>query len=194
MFVEDKKTEIPDIRPHIRKTPVTRIYEEADCFTPRRVVRMEYSGPNIREVARRAPRILREGMMITGTRTFIDDYFVDVTDPNNIVFHIFWHGFRSFDGRSTMWGWVRLKHGVIHPDGTGSVRIEFYAKLVTTWDRDSVLQRNPINSLLMRIYRYIYYDEQRRKFLDQCKEYEQDMVRRMKKMLKLAETARLPYP
>lgn len=194
MFIEDKKTEIPDIRSHIRKTTVTKIYEEMDCFTPRRVIRMEYSGPNIREVARRAPRILREGMMITGTRTFIDDYFVDITDPNNIVFHIFWHGYRGFDGRSKMWGWVRLKHGVIHPDGTGSVRIEFYAKLVTTWDRSSILQRNPIYGLLMRIYRYIYYDEQRRKFLDQCKEYEQDMIRRMKKMLKLMETAKLPYP
>ena len=194
MYVEDKKDDIPDISSYIRKTPVTRIYEEMDCFTPRRVITVEYSGPNIREIARKSPRILREGMMITGTRTYIDDYYVDVTDPNNIVFHIFWHGYREFDGRSRMWGWIRLKHGVIRPDGTGSVRIEFYAKLVTTWDRGSILQRNPIYDLLMKIYKYIYYDEQRRKFVDQCKEYEQDMIRRMKKMLKLMETAKLPYP
>jgi len=194
MFVEDKKTDIPDISDIMRRNIVTTVIEELDCFTPRRVIRIEYSGPNIREVARRAPRILREGMMITGTRTYIDDYYVDVTDPNNIVFHIFWHGDRSMDDKTKMLGWIRLKHGVIHPDGTGSVRIEFYAKLVTEWDRGSILQRNPIYGLLMKIYRYIYYDEQRRKYLDQCKEYEQEMIRRMKKTLKLMETAKLPYP
>jgi len=194
MFVEDKKTAVPDISSYIKKSRVTTVIEEMDCFSPRRVITIEYSGSNIREVARRAPRILREGMMITGTRTFIDDYYVDVTDPNNIVFHIFWHGYRGFDDKSTMWGWIRLKHGVIHPDGTGSVRIEFYAKLVTEWNRSSILQRNPIYSLLLKIYKYIYYDEQRRKFVDQCKEYEQDMIRRMKEMLKLIETAKLPYP
>lgn len=186
--------EIPDISDIIRKHPVKTIIEENECFAPRRVIRIEYSGPNIREIARRAPRILREGMMITGTKTFIDDYYVDVTDPNNIVFHIYWHGIRDMDGRTSMFGWIRLKHGLIHPDGTGSVRIEFYAKLLTTWDRGSVLQRNPIYNLLIKIYKYIYYDEQLRKFLNQCKEYEQDMIRRMKKMLKLMETAKLPYP
>jgi len=194
MFVENKKDDIPDISNIIKKQPITTVIEELDCFAPRRVITIEYSGPNIREVARRAPRILREGMMITGTRTYIDDYYVDVTDPNNIVFHIFWHGTRDMDGRTEMFGWIRLKHGVIHPDGTGSVRIEFYAKLITKWERDSILQRNPIYSLLMKIYNYIYYDEQRRKYVDQCKEYEQEMIRRMKETLKLIETAKLPYP
>jgi hypothetical protein len=191
MYIEDKKSEIPDISSYIRKAPVTKIVEELDCFTPRRFITIEYSGQNVREVARQAPRILRRGMMITGTRVFIDDYYVDVTDPNNIVFHIFWHGYREFDDKSKMWGWVRLKHGVVHPDGTGSVRIEFYSKLVTTWDRGSILQRNPIYALLMKIYQYIYYDEQRRKYVDQCKEYTEDMIRRMKEMLKLMETAQL---
>lgn len=181
----------PDISDILRKTPVTKIIEELDCFTPSRVIRIEYSGPNIRQVAKRAPRILREGMMITGTRTYIDDYFVDVTDPNNISFHIFWHGVRGMDNKTSMYGWVRLKHGVIHPDGTGSVRIEFYAKLVTKWDRGSLLQRNPLYGLLLRVYRYIYYDEQRRKYADQCKEYAEEMVKRMKKTLKLLETAQL---
>ena len=192
MFADTEKA--PDISSYIRKAKIETIIEENDCYAPRRVVRIEYSGPNIRQIARQAPRILKEGMMITGTRTYIDDYYVDVTDPNNIVFHIFWHGIREFDGRSKMFGWIRLKHGLIHPDGSGSVRIEFYAKMLTEWDKGSILQRNPIYDLLIKIYGYIYYDEQRRKFLAQCKEYSQDMIRRMKKMLKLMETAKLPYP
>jgi len=190
MYVEDK-TGVPDISSTIRKTPITTIVEEMDCFTPRRYITIEYSGPNIREIARNSPRILKEGMMITGTNVFIDDYYVDVTDPNNIVFHIFWHGRRGFDNFSDMWGWIRLKHGVVHPDGTGSVRIEFYSKVVTRWNRKTILQRNPIYDLLMRIYRYIYYDEQRRKYVQQCKDYTEDMIKRMKKMLKLIETAQL---
>ena len=188
-----KGEDVPDISDVIKSTPVTSIIEENDCFAPRRVVRMEYSGPNVREVARKAPRVLREGMMITGTRTYIDDYYVNVTDPNNIVFHIFWHGTRGMDEKTEMLGFIRLKHGVIHPDGTGSVRIEFYPKLVTKWDKGSILQRNPMFGLLMKIYKYIYYDEQRRKYLEQCKEYEEEMIRRMKKMLKLMETVRLSH-
>jgi hypothetical protein len=189
-----KEDEIPNISKELAKAPVTTIIEENDCFAPRRVIRIEYSGPNIRQIVRRAPRILREGMMITGTRVYIDDYYVDVTDPNSITFHIFWHGERGFDDKSKMLGWVRLKHGVIRPDGSGSVRIEFYAKMITTWNRSSLLQRNPLYTLLMKIYNYIYYDEQRRKYLNQCKEYAEDMIRRMKEMLKLMETAKLPYP
>lgn len=193
MYVENKD-EIPDISDLVKKSTITKVIEDLDCFASRRVIVIEYSGPNIREIAKRAPKILQAGMLISGTHTYIDDYYVDVTDPNNIVFHIFWHGDKGFDEKSTMWGWIRLKHGVIHPDGTGSVRIEFYAKLRTKWDRSSILQRNPIYGLLIKIYKYIYYDEQRRKYLDQCTEYEQEMIRRTKEMLKLIETARLPYP
>jgi len=85
MFIEDKKTDVPDISARIKKTPVTTIVEEMDCFAPRRFITINYSGPNVREIARKASRILRRGMMITGTNTFIDDYYVDVTDPNNIL-------------------------------------------------------------------------------------------------------------
>jgi len=186
--------DIPDISGELAKHPVVKIIEDVDCFSPRRVVSIDYSGPNIRDIVRRAPRILRLGMMITGTRTYIDDYYVDVTDPNNIKFHIFWHGIRGFDDKSSMWGWVRLKQGSVKPDGTGFVRIEFYAKLITKWERDTFIKRTPFYDLLVRIYKYIYYDEQRRKFIEQCKEWEQDMVRRMKEFLKLMETANLPYP
>ncbi len=185
---------VPDISDIIRKAKVKKIIEEMDCFSPKRMVSMEYSGPNVRQIVKASPRILRAGMLISGTRTYIDDYYVDVTDPNNIVFHIFWHGTREFDLFSKMFGWIRLKHGVIHPDGSGSVRIEFYAKLLTTWDRSSILQRNPLYNLFLKLYKYVFYDEQRRKYVDQCKGYEEEMIKRMKKLLKMMETATLPYP
>jgi hypothetical protein len=191
-FKEDNS--VPDISDIIKKARVNTIIEDLDCFAPKRVVTMEYSGPNVRQIVKASPRILRAGMLISGTRTYIDDYYVDVTDPNNIVFHIFWHGIREIDVRSNMLGYIRLKHGVVHPDGTGSVRIEFYAKLLTTWERGSILQRNPIYALLLKIYKYVYYDEQRRKSIELCKQYEEEMIKRMKKLLKLMETATLPYP
>jgi len=189
-----EKDEVPDISKELAKAPTVKIVEEVDCFTPRRVIRIKYSGPNIRKIVKQAPRILRQGMMISGTRIYIDEYYIDVTDPNNIRFHIFWHGIRAFHMRSNMWGWIRLKHGVLHPDGTGSVNIEFYSKVITTWSKKSILQRNPIYDLLMKIYKYVYYDNLRRKFIDQCREWEQDMIRRMKELLKLMKTAEYPYP
>lgn len=189
---EDEK--IPDISKELATSPVTSVIEEMDCFSPRRTITIEYSGPNIKQVVKRAPGILKKGMMITGTRTYIDDYFIDTTDPNNVVFHIFWHGIRDFDERTKMWGWIRLKHGIIHPDGTGSVVIEFYSKVVTRWSRGSLLQRSPLYNLLIKVYNYIFYDERRRIFIQECKEYEQNMIDAMKNILKLLETAKYPYP
>ena len=191
MYREDK--EVPDISKELSKSKVTRIIEEIDCFKPRRTITVQYSGPNIREIVRQSPRMIQLGMKTTGTKTYIDEYYIDVTDPNNISFHIFWHSIRGFDQRSSMWGFIRLKHGVLHTDGTGSVNIEFYAKLVTNWERGSIIQRTPIYTLLRKIYTYIFYDNRRRKYLDLCREFEEEMIRRMKEFLKLIETAEYTY-
>jgi hypothetical protein len=184
--------EIPDITEELVASPVTKILEDVDCFMPRRVISIEYSGPNIKQVVSAASRILRAGMLITGTRTYIDDYYVDVTDSNNIRFHIYWHGIRDFDARTKMWGWIRLKHGLVRPDGTGSVVVEFFAKLRTEWDKDSLLKRSPFYNLLIKIYNYVYYDERRRRYMQQCTEFEQEMIRRTKELLKLYETTKYP--
>jgi hypothetical protein len=183
----------PDISKELAKTPVTSIIEEVDCFKPKRVITIQYSGPNIRDIVRRAPGIIQAGMKTTGTRTYIDEYYIDVTDPNKINFHIFWHSIRGFDQRSSMWGFIKLKQGVLLPDGTGSVNIEFYAKVLTNWERETLIQRSPIYSLLKKIYTYVFYDDRRRKYLDLCKEWEEEMIRRMKDLLKLLETAEYTY-
>ena len=194
MFREEKGPSPPDISGELAKTHIRTIIEDLDCVVPRRVLYITYSGPNIKQIVSKGPDILKGAMMITGTRTYIDEYYVDRTDPNNVVFHIFWHGIRGFDHRTDMWGWVRIKHGVLRPDGSGSLRIEFYGKLVTAWEKRTFLQRTPFYELLRRIYTYIWYDNRRRKFLEQCKEYQQDMVRRAKELIKLMETAVYPYP
>jgi hypothetical protein len=191
MYTE-KDGEPPDISKEIAGATITKIIEDVDCFAPRPRITMQYSGPNIRAIVKRAPEILRDGMRITGLKTYIDEYFCTNIDPNNIWFHIHWHGERTFDHRSRMMGWLRLKHGTIYPDGSGSVTIEFYAKVVTEWDKRTILQRNPIYTLILKVYNYVYYDEVRRKFIRQCKEYEEQMVTMMKNFLKLVETAKYP--
>ncbi len=182
----------PDISDEIAGSPITKIIEDVDCFSPRPRITIEYTGPNIRTIVRKTPEIIRDGMRITGLKVYIDDYFCTVIDPNEIYFHIHWHGERPFDHRTTMMGWVRLKHGILRPDGSGTMKIEFYAKVVTEWQKATILQRNPLYTLLLKIYNYVYYDEIRRKFIRQCQEYEQQMVDMMKKLLKLAETKHYP--
>jgi len=188
----DKNQGPPDIDDEIASTPITKIIEDVDCFAPRPRITIDYNGPNIRTIVKKAPEILRDSMRITGLKTYIDQYFCTVIDPNQIWFHIHWHGERYFDHRSRMMGWLRLKQGEVHPDGSGKVKIEFYAKVVTEWKRNTILQRNPIYSLLLKIYTYVYYDEIRRKFVRQCKEYEEQMIKMMKDLLKLAETTKYP--
>jgi hypothetical protein len=191
MYTE-KDDKPPDISDELANTPITAIYEDIDCFTPRPRITIKYSGPNIRAIVKKAPEILRDGMRITGLKTYIDQYFCYAIDPNNIGFHIHWHGERDLDFRSKMFGWIRLKHGAVNPDGSGSVFIEFYSKVVTKWDRTTIFKRNPLYTLLLKIYNYVYYDEQRRKFVQQCHEYEEQMVKMMKDFLKLVETAKYP--
>jgi len=182
----------PDISKELAKAKTTTIIEEFDCFTPRRVITIGYSGPNIRKVIREIPRMIQRGLRISGTNVFIDEYYVYAVDPNDIVFHIYYHGRKAFDQRSAMWGWVRIKHGRLFPDGTGSMKIEFYSKLITKWPKKTLIQRIPIYSLLTKIYTYIFYDARRRTLIDRCKFYEEDVIRRVKELLKLVETT--PYP
>ncbi|MDI6826423.1 MAG: hypothetical protein QMD36_04515 [Candidatus Aenigmarchaeota archaeon] len=185
------RDEPPDISKEIAGAPVTKIVEEIDCFGPPRPrITLTYSGPNIRDIVKKTPTIIMRGMRVTGLMTFIDEYFCTVYDPNEIIFHIHWHGERPLDRRSKMYGWIRLKQGLIRPDGSGSVVIEFFAKVVTEWDRSTLLQRNPIYSLLLKIYTYVYYDEVRRRFVRQCREYGENMIKLMKEFLKIAETAK----
>ena len=183
-----KDNEPPDISEEIAHSTITKIVEETDCFSPRPRISLTYSGPNIRAIVRKAPEIIRNAMRITGLLTYIDEYYCSIFDPNEIVFHIHWYGERSLDMRNKMYGWLRLKQGLIRPDGSGSVVIEFFAKVVTEWDRRTILQRNPIYSLLISIYNYVYYNEIRRGFVSQCREFEENMIRMMKEFLKLVET------
>jgi hypothetical protein len=188
----DKDEGPPDISKELSGTVIKAIIEDVDCFAPRPRITLKYSGPNIRSIVRRTPEILRDGLRVTGLKTYIDDYFCDVTDPNNIGFHIHWHGERTLDFRSTIFAWIRLKHGLVRPDGSGTVIIELYSKVVTRWDKSTILTRNPIYTLLLKAYNYVYYDEVRRKFMRQCREYEEQMVKMMKDFLKLIETVKYP--
>jgi len=183
------REEAPDIRKELRETPVTTIIEDVDCFSPRRTITVKYTGPNIRKIVNSVQSIIRTSMRITGQNTFLDEYYVDLTDPNKKTFHMFCHGVREFDMRTNMIGFIRLKQGLIYPDGSGSVEIEFTPKVITEWDRESILQRNPIYTLLLKIYGYIFYDNRRRRYIQECKGYAEDMIRRMKDLLKLIESA-----
>ncbi len=180
--------EVPDISEELAKAPTVRIVEELDCFTPRRVIRIKYSGPDIRKIVGQATPILQKAMRVGGTHVFTDDYYIDTTDPNNINFHIFWHLDKSFDGKTSMWCSVKLKHGLLKPDGSGSVEINLFPKLRTNWNKRTLLQRNPIYNLLIKIYKYIYYDEQRRKYLKLCRDLGEEAVGDFKELVKLTKT------
>ena len=190
MYVEGA----PDISKELAKSQITNIIEDIDCITPRRNIIIGYSGPNIKEIVRRAPQIIQKGLRVSGMSVYLDEYYLDVVNPNLIGFHIFWFGRRRLDQRTEIWCWIRLKQGKLKPDGTGSVVIEFFPKLITEWARKTFIQKTPIYTLFRKIYTYVFYDHRRRMFVEECKEYAQDMVKLMKELLKLIESARYPYP
>ena len=182
----------PDISEELAKTQVTRIVEEFDCNTPRRNITIEYSGPNIRKIVKKMPDVLKTGLRTSGTNVFLDQYYVTVMDPNITYFHIFWHGAKSFDSRTGMETHIKLKHGNVKADGTGSVIIEFYSKLVTKWDKKTLIQRSPFYSMLVKIYNYTFYDARRRALINTCQFFQEEIIRKTKDFLKLMETT--PYP
>jgi len=194
MYREDVEGKIPDISKELSKSPVTSIVEEIDCLAPRRNITIGYSGPNIREIVKKVQEIITRGMNVNPLATNLDEYYLYVVDLNNILFHIFWHGERRFDQRTKMLGFIRLKQGKLRPDGTGSVEIEFFGKLVTVWEKNTFIQKTPIYELLRKIYTYVYYDNRRRRFIELCKEYEHKMVKLMKELIKLIESYKYPSP
>jgi len=190
MYVEGA----PDISKELKKSPVTSIVEEIDCFAPRRNIIIGYSGPNIREIVKKTQEIITKGMNINPLDTNLDEYYLYVVDLNNIIFHIFWHGKRDFDQRTKMLGFIRLKQCKLRPDGTGSMEIEFFPKLVTVWEKKTFIQKTPIYELFRKIYTYVYYDNRRRRYIELCKEYEHKMVKLMKQLIKLIESYKYPSP
>ena len=189
MFREE---DAPDISKKLKETPVTKFIEEIDCFAPRRKITIGYSGPNIREIVKKTQEIITKGMNVNPLATNLDQYYLYIVDPNDIGFHIFWHGTRAFDQRTKMLGFIWLKQGRMRPDGTGSVEIEFFPKLVTTWEKSTFIQKTPIYELFRKIYTYVYYDNRRRRYIELCKEFEEKMVRLMKEFIKLIESYKYP--
>jgi hypothetical protein len=184
--------QVPDISEELAKTQVTSIIEEFDCNTPRRYITIEYSGPGIRKIVKSMPGVLKNGLRTSGTNVFLDQYYVTVLDPNITYFHIFWHGEKGFDSRTRMETHIKLKHGKVKSDGTGSVIIEFYSKLTTEWDKKTLVQRSPIYALFVKLYNYIFYDARRRALIESCKFFQEEIIRKTKELLKLVETR--PYP
>jgi len=189
MYREEKA---PEIEEDLKRAKVKAIIEELDCFEPRRIIKIKYSGPRVKDIIKRAPRIIREAMRITGTKVYLDSYFVDTTDPNKITFHILQYGVRDFDDKTSMKCYLNLKSGVLKPDGSGSVTLEFFPVLVTKWDRSNWFRRTPIFEYLLKIWTYIFYNEQRRKYLKLCREYAEDMIKRAKEALKLVQSVKYP--
>lgn len=189
MYVEGA----PDISAEIAKTPKFAIIEEDDCFAPRREVSISYTGANIRKIVKSIPKIITDSLRVTSTNVFLDEYYLDNTDPNAVQFHIFYHGFKNLDKRTKALLEIKIKDGLIKPDGSGSLTLEFKGTLKTTFERRTVLQRTPFYDMFFKMYSYLFYDEMRRQFLTRCKEFSENSMRKTKEILKLMETAVYPH-
>lgn len=189
MYVEGA----PEIRAELAKSPKVAIIEEDDCFAPRRELSITYSGPNIREIVKTIPKIIADSLRVTSTHVFLDEYYLDNTDPNAVQFHIFYSGDKPMDQRTKVWVEIKIKDGLIRPDGSGSLTLEFKGTLKTRFERRTVLQRTPFYDMFFKIYSYFFYDEMRRQFLTRCKEFSENMMRKTKEILKLMETAAYPH-
>lgn len=179
----------PDISAKLAASTKTAITEEVDCFSPHRTIEIEYSGPNIDKIIKSAPKWISRGLRVSSTNVFLDDYFWTNTDPNNITFHIFFRGKLPMDSKSAIFAQIRLRDGLIKPDGSGKVIIEFSAVLETKFERKSVIQRSGLYRSLLWTYNQIWYNERRRKFLDECKSHMDYMMLETKSLLKLMKTA-----
>lgn len=182
MFTEEEHKKV---QAAILGSPIKRIAYTDDCFVPYREVSINYSGPNIAKVVKAIPDIMAKTLQVSGTAIILNEYYWDHTDPNDKVFHIMYSGDKSVDARSRIIGEVMIKDGHLKPDGSGSMELQFTAKLTTTFERTTLFQRSSFYDMLVKIYTYSFYDNARRNFLAMCNDYMEVMMREIRAILNL---------
>jgi len=182
MFTEEEHKKV---QAAILDSPIKRITYTDDCFVPFREVSINYSGPNIAKVVRMVPTIMAKTLQVSGTKIVLDAYYWDHVDANDKVFHIMYNGEKTVDARSKIRGEVMIKDGHLKPDGSGSMELQFSAKLITNFERRTLFQRSSFYDMLVKIYTYSFYDNTRRNFLAMCNDYMEVMMRELRAALNL---------
>ncbi|MBI5332591.1 MAG: hypothetical protein HZB65_03390 [Candidatus Aenigmarchaeota archaeon] len=143
-------------------------------LSPRDELVIEYSGYNPFLICTFARNMLRDVLKISGSSLREDDRRWDFSDPNSRWFYGVWRGVKEEDNWTKSWFRIAAEGKFNVKDNTGSVKIQLRAHMFTTFEYG-----NPMTASLWKFFNYIFYNRQRRKYL----EFHRDLVHLMKEQI-----------
>ena len=136
-------------------------------LSPREEMTIEFSGYNPFLICTIARNLLRDILKISGSGIREDDVRWDKSDPNKRWFYGVWRGTIEEDKWTFYWVRIAAEGSYNVKDRMGSVKIQLRGHMFTKVDFS-----NPISLSLWKLFNYVFYWKQRRKYL----EWEKDIL------------------
>jgi len=132
---------------------------KTDILAPRHVKTLKFSGFFPSRFLKLIPSLIKGVFRLSSTRFFEDKIKWDKSaDP--IEFYGEWRGRDDKDERTSVWVKIKVQGVQKEKDKHGEITIEITSSLVTKLPYSNFLEK-----ALVRTYSYLFYSEQRRKYI-----------------------------
>ncbi len=142
-----------------------KIFIEDSIMSPRAELTIEYSGHNPFLICLIARDLIRDILKVDGSKMREDDIRWDKSDPNSRWFYGVWRGQKEEDNWTMYWFRISAEGSYSIKDNTGSVFIQLRGHMYTTFEYS-----NPISLAFWQMFNYLFYWNQRRKYLEWSKD------------------------
>ncbi len=139
-----------------------------ECLAPSPYIIINYQGKKPFEVYKRVKDLLREVVQISSAWYFENEFRWDITsDPRS--FHIRVGGRSKYDAHTYVWYEITLRGSQPSDiNKPGNLTIKIFSQLVTEYNLNTPFRRSTLYKLFLRIYNFLFYWRQRRKYVELC--------------------------
>jgi len=132
---------------------------KSDILAPRHVKTLKFSGYHPSRFLKIVPDLMKEVFKLSSTKFFEDKIKWDKSaDP--IEFYGEWRGRDDQDARTSVWIKIKVQGVQSEKDKKGEVTIQITSTLVTNLPYSNFLEK-----AIVRTYSYLFYSEQRRRYV-----------------------------
>ena len=148
-----------------------------DILAPEHKKILKFSGYNPVRFLKIVPKLLKSVLRLSGSKFYEDKIKWDVSS-DKVDFYGEWRGKDDKDGRTSVWGKIKIQGSQNPNDKKGSLTIEIKGEMVTEFDYS-----NFVDKALYLAYSKLYYSEIRRKYIVKARKDIEDIEKELKKEL-----------
>ncbi len=163
--------------------PVWRI--EDDCIAKSAKLTLNYKGLNPLSIYQKVRGIIKQVTRVKEERIWERDYRYD-TIGDLRGFYIRLYVYFKRDARTfILFELIFQGKQPVDPNKSGNLTMSISARLITEYRLDSTFQQSILYRSLLRMYYYLFYSEVRRRNLEDCNKYIDEILEKIRSELNL---------